>query len=140
MRETKSPHEFLRTYPQNLITRYDWHVMAPHFFSLLDKNPLQLTSHLHISRFPSHLEKCQNLSQSPSQKTVHLGEKAMSMVLSRMPVLTSLKVKKNVKIMIAKSIFRIIMIMIPILWMRIRVILQLLTSWRFSHKMMNSEY
>ena len=64
----------------------------------------------------------------------------MSMVLSRMPVLTSLKVKKNVKIMIAKSIFRIIMIMIPILWMRIRVILQLLTSWRFSHKMMNSEY
>ena len=57
-----------------------------------------------------------------------------------MPVLTSLKVKKNVKIMIAKSIFRIIMIMIPILWMRIRVILQLLTSWRFSHKMMNSEY
>ena len=71
---------------------------------------------------------------------MHLGEKAMSMVLSRMPVLTSLKVKKNVKIMIAKSIFRIIMIMIPILWMRIRVILQLLTSWRFSHKMMNSEY
>ena len=44
------------------------------------------------------------------------------MVLSRMPVLTSLKVKKNVKIMIAKSIFRIIMIIIPILWMRIRMI------------------
>ena len=43
------------------------------------------------------------------------------MVLSRMPVLTSLKVKKNIKIIIAKFIFRIIMIM-PILWMRIRMI------------------
>ena len=65
----------------------------------------------------------------PSQKTVHLGEEAMRMVLSRMPVLTSLKVKKNIKIIIAKFIFRIIMIMImPILWMRIRMILQLLTS------------
>ena len=69
---------------------------------------------------------------------MHLGEEAMRMVLSRMPVLTSLKVK-SIKIIIAKFIFRIIMI-IPILWMRIRVILQLLTSWRFSHKMMNSEY
>ena len=50
------------------------------------------------------------------------------MVLSRMPVLTSLKVKKNIyKIIIEKFIFRIIMIM-PILWMRIRIILQLLTS------------
>ena len=28
--------------------------------SLLDKNPLQLTSHLHISRLASHLEKWQN--------------------------------------------------------------------------------
>ena len=62
----------------------------------------------------------------PSQKTVHLREEAMRMVLSRMPVLTSLKVK-NIKIIIAKFIFRIIMI-IPILWMRIRMILQLLTS------------
>ena len=35
--------------------------------------------------------------------------------------------KKNVKIIITKFIFRIIMIM-PILWMRIRMILQLLTS------------
>ena len=61
----------------------------------------------------------------PSQKTVHLGEEAMRMVLSRMPVLTSLKVK-NIKIIIAKFIFRIIMI-IPILWMRIGMILQLLT-------------
>ena len=43
------------------------------------------------------------------------------MVLSRMPGLTSLKVKKNIEIMIAKFIFRIIMI-IPILWMRIRMI------------------
>ena len=48
------------------------------------------------------------------------------MVLSRMPELTSLKVKKNIKIIIAKFIFRIIMI-IPILWMRIGMILQLLT-------------
>ena len=120
--------------------------------SLLDKNPLQLTSHLHISRLGSHLEKWQNrtnvvhlinffnekwqnrkryrslhhILQSHSQKTVHLGEEAMRMVLSRMPVLTSLKVK-NIKIIIAKFIFRIIMI-IPILWMRIRMILQLLTS------------
>ena len=62
----------------------------------------------------------------PSQKTVHLGEEAMRMVLSRMPVLTSLKVKKNIKIIIAKFIFRIIMI-IPILWMRIGMILQFLT-------------
>ena len=97
--------------------------------SLLDKNPLQLTSHLHISRLDSHLEKWQNRIKClsphqpftiPSQKTVHLGEEAMRMVLSRMPVLTSLKVK-NIKIIIAKFIFRIIMI-IPILWMRIRMI------------------
>ena len=57
----------------------------------------------------------------PSQKTVHLGEEAMRMVLSRMPVLTSLKVKKNIKIIIAKFIFRIIMI-IPISWMRMMMV------------------
>jgi len=44
--------------------------------SLLDKNPLHQTSHLHIS----------------SQKTVHLDEEALRMVLRRMPELTSLKV------------------------------------------------
>ena len=100
--------------------------------SLLDKNPLQLTSHLHISRLNSHLEKGQNRTnvvllifykpfQSHSQKTVHLGEEAMRMVLSRMPVLTSLKVKKDIKIIIAKFIFRIIMI-IPISWMRMMMV------------------
>ena len=57
----------------------------------------------------------------PSQKTVHLGEEAMRMVLSRMPVLTSLKVKKDIKIIIAKFIFRIIMI-IPISWMRMMMV------------------
>jgi len=44
--------------------------------SLLDKNPLKHTSHLHLS----------------SQKTVHLDEEALRMVLKRMPELTSLKV------------------------------------------------
>ena len=75
----------------------------------------------------------------PSQKTVHLGEEAMRMVLSRMPLLTSLKVKKNIrKIIIAKFIFKIIMIL-PILWMRIRMILSRMQMCsRFTHKIKNT--
>ena len=62
--------------------------------SLLDKNPLHHTSHLHLSRFASldlfHLKS--SYLFLPSQKTVHLDEEALRMVLKRMPELTSLKV------------------------------------------------
>ena len=71
------------------------HLNFSYLASLIDKNPLLYTSHLHISRFvslPILLLCLVLLFSTISQKTVQLGEEAVGLVLARLPAVISLKV------------------------------------------------
>ena len=71
------------------------HLNFNYLASLIDKNPLLYTSHLHISRFvslPILLLCLVLLFSTISQKTVQLGEEAVGLVLARLPAVISLKV------------------------------------------------
>ena len=70
------------------------HLNFSYLASLLDKNPLLYTSHLHISRLlsPPYILCLVLLFSTISQKTVQLGEEAVGLVLARLPAVISLKV------------------------------------------------
>ena len=71
------------------------HLNFSYLVSLIDKNPLLYTSHLHISRFvslPILLLCLVLLFSTISQKTVQLSEEAVGLVLARLPAVISLKV------------------------------------------------